>query len=358
MGGVEFMSLVCNIEDREGFVKPKPKAIALNIKQIKPLIKLLIRQGVCLPDLLRNTGIEEGQLMRRDIELNGFQHQQLLLNAIQHAPDMSFGAKLGEQDFINHDSLLASRVMSCDNVLEGMLLLSEYYKLWTNQFDLCFDITDQWGEFSIVPHIDFGPTLPFYIEYLYAILYAFGCFCLGEKNIPLIFEFSYPRPEKGYHYGEFFSDTVRFEQPKNRVLLPKSLLSRKLIFSNPELARRNDRKAQDHIHNLTANDIVSRTRAIIKKNALSTVCLDTTAAQLCMSSRSLRRHLQQHGHSFQSLVDEQRRASAVQLLGENRRTIQEIAITLGYNDASSFSRAFKRWEGVSPKEYQQAKITT
>lgn len=351
------MSLVCNIEDRAGFVKPKPKAISLNIKQIKPLIKLMIRQGVELPDLLQNTSLNSGDLMRRDIELNAHQHQQLLLNAFKYAPDTSFGAKLGEQDFINHDSLLASRVMSCDNVHEGMLLLSEYYKLWTNQFDLCFEITDHWGEFSIIPHIEFGPTLPFYIEYLYAILYSFGCFCLGEKNIPLIFEFSYAQPEKGYHYGEFFSDTVRFKQAKNRVLLPKSLLTRKLIFSNPELARHNDKKAQDHIHNLTANDIVSRTRALIKKNALSTVCLDTTAAQLCMSSRSLRRHLQQNGHSFQSLVDEQRRSTAKELLGASKRTIQEIAITLGYNDASSFSRAFKRWESVSPKEYQQRQVS-
>lgn len=349
------MSLVCNIEDREGFVKPKPKAISLNIKQIKPLIKLLVREGVHLSDLLRNTGIEEGHLMRRDIELNGFQHQQLLLNAIHFAPDMSFGAKLGEQDFINNDSLLGSRVMSCDNVLEGMLLLSDYYKLWTNQFDLNFEITEQWGEFSITPHIDFGPTLPFYIEYLYAILYSFGCYCLGERSIPLIFEFSYPQPEKGYHYGQYFSDAVWFNQEKNRVLLPKSLLSRKLIFSNPELARSNDKKAQDHIHNLTANDIVSRTRVLIQKNALSTLCLDAIAAQLCMSSRSLRRHLQHSGHSFQSLVDAQRQATAKELLSENRRTVQEIAITLGYNDASSFSRAFKRWESVSPKEYQQKK---
>ncbi|KZZ62085.1 hypothetical protein A3762_13710 [Oleiphilus sp. HI0125] len=71
-----------------------------------------------------------------------------------------------------------------------------------------------------------------------------------------------------------------------------------------------------------------------------------------MSSRSLRRHLQAQGFSFQTIVDQERHDIAKKLLSSNKQTIQEIAILLGYNDASSFSRAFKRWESASPKEYQ------
>jgi len=347
------MSLVFNIEDREGFVRPKPKSISLNIAQVKPLIKFLIREGAHLNDILANTGLDQTHLIRRDIELNSEQHQQLLINAINLSHDMSFAAKLGEQDFINNDSLLACRVMSCDTVGEAMAMLSTYYKLWTNQFDLNFETSDRWGIFSITPHIDFGPTLPFYIEYLYAILYAFGCYCLGEKSVALIFEFSYPEPKNSEYYGQYFSNNVRFNQAQNRVLLPLNLLSRSPIFSDPELARINDKDAQDKMQTLIATDIVSRTRALIEKSPLSTVCLDAIAGQLCMSSRSLRRHLQHEGKSFQGLVDEQRRNSAKKLLAPQNKSIQEIAILLGYNDASSFSRAFKRWEQISPKEFQQ-----
>jgi AraC-like DNA-binding protein len=33
-------------------------------------------------------------------------------------------------------------------------------------------------------------------------------------------------------------------------------------------------------------------------------------------------------------------------------SLQEIAYALGYTDLSNFRRAFKRWESVSPSEYQ------
>lgn len=347
------MSLVCNIEDKKGFVSAKANTLSLKIKQIKPIVKLLIRQGVEPQTILANTGISTADLIRRDISINAQQHHQLLLNAYQHAPDMSFAAQLGEQDFINHDSLLACRVMSCDTVTEGMHLLTDYYKLWTNQFDLCFEENEQGGIFSVIPHIDFGLTLPFYIEYMYAILYAFGCFCLGEKSIPLKFDFSYSEPKNSDHYSRYFSNDVRFDQPCNRVFLSKEILSRKLIFSNPELAKANDQKFQSQMQNLHASDAVTRTRKLIEKSALSEVSLESIASQLCVSSRSLRRHLQSEGYSFQGLVDEQRHYQARTLLSQGIKSIQEIALHLGYNDASSFSRAFKRWEQMSPKEYQQ-----
>lgn len=348
------MSLVCNIEDRKGFVKSRPEALAINVKHIKPIVKFMIRQGLALEDILSGTNLRPGDLVCRDISINALQHHQLLLNVFKHAPDMSFAAQLGEQDFINQDSLLASRVMSCETVEEAMNMLSDYYQLWTNQFDLSFDVTERWGIFSIRPHVDFGPTLPFYIEYVYAILYAFGCFCLGEKTLPLIFEFSYSKPERSTHYARYFSETVRFNQSIDRVLLPKHLLSQKLIFSNRELARKNDHDVQVKFKTLHADDIVHRTRLLIEKSTLSSVSLESVASELCMSSRSLRRHLQNEGQSFQNLMDQQRKARAKTLLRASRNSIQEIALLLGYNDTSAFSRAFKRWEGLSPKEYQHS----
>jgi len=32
-------------------------------------------------------------------------------------------------------------------------------------------------------------------------------------------------------------------------------------------------------------------------------------------------------------------------------SVSEVAYLLGYTDVSSFSRAFKRWAGVSPRSY-------
>ena len=36
-------------------------------------------------------------------------------------------------------------------------------------------------------------------------------------------------------------------------------------------------------------------------------------------------------------------------------TVEEVAIQLGYSEVSAFSRAFKRWKGISPRNFRWQK---
>jgi AraC-like DNA-binding protein len=77
------------------------------------------------------------------------------------------------------------------------------------------------------------------------------------------------------------------------------------------------------------------------------------AKRLAMSPRSLQRHLAASGLSFQTLCDEVRHRSALELLRESATPIQEVAFVLGYQDVPSFYRAFKRWTGKTPAEVRR-----
>ena len=44
---------------------------------------------------------------------------------------------------------------------------------------------------------------------------------------------------------------------------------------------------------------------------------------------------------------------ALRYLARDGLSVKEVAYNLGFNDASNFSRAFRRWEGVTPKVYRQ-----
>ncbi|KAB2899516.1 MAG: AraC family transcriptional regulator [Burkholderiaceae bacterium] len=72
------------------------------------------------------------------------------------------------------------------------------------------------------------------------------------------------------------------------------------------------------------------------------------ARLLNTSERTLKRRLHQEGTSFRDLSNAVRYAKAVQLMGEDRMTMTEIAAELGFGDLSSFSQAFKRWSGFAP----------
>ena len=81
--------------------------------------------------------------------------------------------------------------------------------------------------------------------------------------------------------------------------------------------------------------------------------LKDMAGGLALSTRSLGRKLEQEGASYRDLVEEERRQLALQLLNTTTMKIEELAAHLGYTDAGSFVRAFRRWEGCSPSAYRE-----
>jgi AraC-like DNA-binding protein len=80
---------------------------------------------------------------------------------------------------------------------------------------------------------------------------------------------------------------------------------------------------------------------------------DDIAAQLTMSGRSLQRKLQEQGSSFQKLYDAYRHQHSLQLLANTHLSLMDIALQLGFSESSTFYRAFKRWQGLTPGEYRQ-----
>ena len=77
------------------------------------------------------------------------------------------------------------------------------------------------------------------------------------------------------------------------------------------------------------------------------------ARGLGLSARSLHRRLAEHGMSFQTLTEKTRRDLAEGLLRDERHTLAEIAFLTGFAEQSSFTRAFKRWVGVTPASYRR-----
>jgi AraC-like DNA-binding protein len=58
------------------------------------------------------------------------------------------------------------------------------------------------------------------------------------------------------------------------------------------------------------------------------------------------------GTSFTHLLEYARRSEAMKKLQHSDLSILRLALYLGYSDASAFTRAFKRWTGVTPKKWK------
>jgi len=73
-----------------------------------------------------------------------------------------------------------------------------------------------------------------------------------------------------------------------------------------------------------------------------------------LSAATLRRRLEQEGASWGHLKGELRRDLALQHLSDGHLSVGEIAARLGFNDASTFYRAFRKWTGSAPGAWRLA----
>ena len=79
------------------------------------------------------------------------------------------------------------------------------------------------------------------------------------------------------------------------------------------------------------------------------------AKALRMSRRTLQRKLADADLSYQRLVDDTRRDLALRYLDDPQTSVTDVTFLLGFSGQSAFTRAFKRWIGVSPSAYRSQK---
>jgi AraC-like DNA-binding protein len=88
--------------------------------------------------------------------------------------------------------------------------------------------------------------------------------------------------------------------------------------------------------------------------SLESATIEPLAEEMHMTERTLRRKLHEEGTNFQRIKDDYRRDKAMIELSQADKPIQKIAEELGFAEPSAFSRAFKKWTGLTPIRYKQS----
>ncbi|KAB8306354.1 AraC family transcriptional regulator [Erwinia endophytica] len=179
----------------------------------------------------------------------------------------------------------------------------------------------------------------------------------GKNWAPREVHFEHPRPAQWHEHCKVFDAPVYFDQPFNSLLIPKRDLARAMPDSDPMLLM----VMQDAMRRLNSavpqQNIVDQVRAQVHLVLLKgEPVLEEVADKMGMSSWSLQRRLREENLSFTALVDKVRCEMATYYLQQKQLPISEMALLLGYSEVSAFSRAFRRWFGISPRQWRQDKM--
>lgn len=85
----------------------------------------------------------------------------------------------------------------------------------------------------------------------------------------------------------------------------------------------------------------------------SELSVASVAAKVGTSPQTLQRELRTNGTTLTALVRELKKEKAIKELLRTNRSIGDIASALGFDNATSFTRAFKTWTGLPPREYRK-----
>jgi AraC-like DNA-binding protein len=180
---------------------------------------------------------------------------------------------------------------------------------------------------------------------------------MTETDIsPVSVSFKHGAPRDLKDYQDAFNCPVLFDQPQNFIAYKTTALETRTAKADASINKFLVERVEEERKGIevSAFKIVSDVEALIKDALPSGIPgIIQIGEHMGMSSRTLTRRLSESGISFRDLVKQTQETIAKDLLQNTSSTVSEIAFQTGFSEQSAFSRAFKRWTGLSPLEFRK-----
>lgn len=176
---------------------------------------------------------------------------------------------------------------------------------------------------------------------------------LGRRMHHATFVMPSARPAYWRRYDQVFHAPVAFTGAEAAVSLPAEWLELPCPLADTVLHRGTCARLESMRQRLAGDFVDVQVARLLESGDDAGLSLGATAVRLRMSPRTLVRRLGRRNASYRELLDAHRRARAAELLAQAQLSVAEIADRLGYDEPTNFSRACRRWFGVSPRSYRR-----
>jgi AraC-like DNA-binding protein len=327
---------------------------------------------LALSQAIRSYGIDpEPILLEGNIDLaslndttrvSGQSMDFMICLAVETTGDPAFGLRFA--DYIQPTSYhaLGVALLYSPTLRSFCIRLARYFAIVTTMDDTRFEEENGNACLSTHPLFEYSETMHRCHPDAWAawIVKLLRLICNpGFNPVSVTLTWTPPEHLQG-RYDQTFQCPITYSGEVPRIYLDASTLDDPLPTSNAELARQNDQVITEFLAGIDKSDLPTMVRMKMIEYLPSGECdRERVAQSLNMTVRTLHNHLEGAGTSYQQLLDEIRLQLAQEYIDENKVSVSEIAYLLGYTDLSSFSRAFKRWTGMAPRDFanRQEKAT-
>lgn len=319
------------------------------------LVETAVAQGADRDALLENVGITAAVLEQPDARISYEQFNTLERNAIRLTKDPALALRWGRAIYASQSGLVGIAAVSTADLAGAFRVTRQYALQLTPGWDIDLRIEEGRGILTIRETIERGDLRAFATEALLAGYHNLVFHALGRAPPVTQVRLNYPRPPHFRLYTEYLSDAdYLFDQPVTEVEFDATVLREPLVTSDPATATVvGQLVAAEAARSAPVEGVAAQVRKLLQAQGAHRMTLDEVARALQTSERSLRRALSEMGTSYQVIAEEVLRARAEEWMRSGDVKVEQIAQELGFTDARSFRRAFKRWTGQSPNDFRR-----
>ena len=315
-------------------------------------LRALERRGISSRDIWQHAGLPEVLRCSEKLSLNNSQYAHFMAT-VWHETDDEFMGLAPVSSRFGTFSMMCKAIISCSSLEHALCRAQRFYALFPQAPNVHLVKTPQVSKLVIEMEHEYDPD-HFLAESLLAIWHRLASW-LVDQGIPLLrVSCSYAAPSHAELYQSLFATPVDFNQPQTCLHIPTSSLSLPITQTAASLQAFLHHSPADFLARPNPHQSTTgRLRRLFRQQPIDELpCLSLAAKALQLSSATLRRRLHDEQSSYQQLKDERRQEEACTLLRHQHISIQTIAAKLGYTEASTFHRAFRKWQGMTPGDYR------
>ena len=269
----------------------------------------------------------------------------------------AIGLQLGTETKTERFNPVSLAALSTENFGAAVIQMARYKQLTCPEEILQTKDDDEWSvQFHWLLANEVEP--PALIECCFAWVLSVARHGTGTRLSPLRVEFVEPRAHMKT-IERHFGCPVVCGAARNAIVFRAADAQRPFVTRNAELLAMLAPQFEEELKQENGEEnFIERVRVAIQQKLTGRrPNIEDIADALHISSRTLQRHLQDEGSSFQRVLEEARHKLARHYLNNSVLELNEAAYLLGFEDSNSFVRAFRTWEGVPPARWREQQRT-
>lgn len=319
------------------------------------LVREMTSMGIPLERILKGTNLSDEWLKDTGALITPSQYLSIVTNALEESGDPALGLHVGPRQQLGELGFWGYAIISSPTLREANQVALQFWELNGSLVTLDFREEPGYAVWRILPAFPMkdGRLWIFAVEELLTTFQTAASFLTNHEFRYARIDLSYPDPGYGELYRELFECPVYFGSGEDIFRAAVEDTDRPTFTGHPRMAlvcREQCRELQARLR--WGDELTGAIREIIIASMGRIPHLPEVARRLAMSPRTLRRRLQDRGTTYQHILDEVRVELAKEYLASTTLSVDQIAGRIGFTDATTFRRAFKKWTGTNIREFR------